>query len=78
MSYESLISRYPDFKCLFSSLYTQIEEQGYNPMDLLPDSIKYLSRMIKDQNDLREAVDRVRRYLCYKDETEIYDKERNE
>lgn len=34
--------------------------------------------MIKDQNDLREAVDRVRRYLRYKDETEIYDKERNE
>ena len=70
MSYESLISRYPDFKRLFSSLYTQIEEQGYNPMDLLPDSIKYLSRMIKDQNDLREAVERVRRYLRYKDETQ--------
>ena len=78
MSYESLVSRYPDFKRLFSSLYTQIEEQGYNPMDLLPDSIKYLSRIIKDQNDLREAVDRVRRYLRYKDETEIHDKERNE
>ena len=69
MSYESLISRYPDFKRLFSSLYTQIEEQGYNPMDLLPSSIQYLSRIIKDQDDLREAVDRVRHYLRYKDET---------
>lgn len=70
MSYESLISHYPDFKCLFSFLYTQIEEQGHNPMDLLPYSIKYLSRMIKDQNDLREAVDRVRRYLRFKAEEE--------
>ena len=69
MSYESLISHYPDFKRLFSSLYTQIEEQGYNPMDLLPSSIQYLSRIIKDQADLREAVDRVRHYLRYKDET---------
>ena len=69
MSYESIISRYPDFKRLFSSLYTQIEEQGYNPMDLLPSSIQYLSRIIKDQADLREAVDRVRHYLRYKDET---------
>lgn len=70
MSYESLISHYPDFKCLFSFLYTQIEEQGHNSMDLLPYSIKYLSRMIKDQNDLREAVDRVRRYLRFKAEEE--------
>ena len=70
MSYESLISHYPDFKCFFSFLYAQIEEQGDNPMDLLPDSIKYLSRMIKDQNDLREAVDRVRRYLRFKAEEE--------
>ena len=69
MSYESLISRYPDFKRLFSSLYTQIEEQGYNPMDLLPSSIQYLSRIIKDQADLRESVDRDRHYLRYKDET---------
>ena len=69
MSYESLNSRYPDFKRLFSSPYTQIEEQGYNPMDLLPSSIQYLSRIIKDQADLREAVDRVRHYLRYKDET---------
>ena len=69
MSYESLISRYPDFKRLSSSLYTQIEEYGYNPMDLLPSSIQYLSRIIKDQDDLREAVDRVRHYLRYKDET---------
>lgn len=69
MSYESLISRYPDFKRLFSSLYTQIEEHGHKPMDLLPSSIKYLSRIIKDQDDLREAVDRVRHYLRYKDET---------
>ena len=69
MSYESLISRYPDFKRLFSSLYTQIEEYGYNPMDLLPSSIQYLSRIIKDQDDLREAVDRVRHYLRYKNET---------
>ena len=70
MSYESLISRYPDFKRLFSSLYTQIEEHGYNSMGLLLSSIQYLFRIIKDQDDLREAVGRVRCYLCYKDETQ--------
>ena len=70
MSYESLACRYPDFKRLFSALYAQIKEQGNNPMDLLPDSIKFLSRIIKDQDDLREAVDRVRRYLRYKNETQ--------
>lgn len=70
MSYESLISHYPDFKRLFSSLYTQIEEHGYNSMGLLLSSIQYLFRIIKDQDDLREAVGRVRCYLCYKDETQ--------